>query len=287
MKAYRTAPRKTCAIASMALGLLLAATLAPAAAHADEAGESDSLTARFNRIIEPGVPDGYSDDMANPYGKALGENFLLSEQNELLLYYSFDTNGNKKNQHANWYKTFTPGGGTSLTKNNGFAASDAYPDTKAYNYVQAVGFDPNGSGRKDHVAYLGYERTGNSSDKGYYVLWVVDAVEGGQSSVLRVRSATNASCNWLDEHNADLYAGSNFFNIVAGDFDGHGGDDLVISIADDHSYGLSQIRYENGQFTEIAQGERGLLHGRYNEHFNAAGSTWANEAKNKLTATLP
>lgn len=287
-------------IAAMALSLLLIVSLLPVVAFAENDGaasaagaagaaasSSSSADDRFASIIEPGVPSGYSDDIANPYGKPIGEKFLLSEQNELLLYYSFDTNKNTKNQHANWFDTFNQGSSPSLTESNtGFKDSGTYDNTQAYNYVQAIGFDPNGTGRKDHVAYLGYQRTGDKNDKGYYVLWVVNTKDGTQSDVLRVQSAPGASCNWLDDKNADLYAGSNFFNIVAGDFDGHGGDDLVISITDDSNYGLSQIRYENGGFTQITQGEKGLLHSRYNDYHSASGTSWANEAKNKLSCDL-
>ena len=289
MKMRKRMLRTTRAGLSTALSLLLAATVLPAAAFGDEESQEEDggLYAGYQKIIEPGTPEGYSDDMENPYGKPVGESFLLTEQNELLLYYSFNTNSNTRNRYASWYDNFTVGNHTNLTsKSTGFETSGSYDGTKAYNYVQAIGFDPNGSGRKDHIAYLGYERTGNNKDKGYFVLWVVNAKNGEQSQVMRVRSHDNASCGWLDEHNADLYAGSNFFNIVAGDFDGHGGDDLVISIVDDSGYGLSQIRYENGGFTEIARGERGLLHPVYNERFNANSGNWTNEAKDKLACDL-
>ena len=280
------------AIAATALSLALVASLQPAPALADDENASSSASspaadAKFESLIEPGAPQGFSEDLANPYGTPIGEKFLLSEQNELLLYYAFDTDKNRKNQHSAWFDTFNPGSSPDLTKSDtGFDSQGTYENTQAYSYVQAVGFDPQGTGRKDHVAYVGYERTGASNDKGYYVLWVMDTVNGTQSEPYRLRSAEGASCDWLENHNADLYAGSNFFNIAAGDFDGHGGDDLVVGIVDDKNYGISQIRYEsNGSFREISRDDKGLLHPRYNE-YASANPTWGNVAKNKLSCDM-
>lgn len=247
------------------------------------AGNTDD--SRFNKMIDPGNPRGYSADMANPYGYGKGQKFLMAEQSELLLYYTYDPDSNSSQKHTKWFDNFQPylkDSNTSLAKDNASSFDDegSYSDTKAYGYVAAVGFDPNGTGRRDHVAYLGYENgrypvEGTSGYKGY-VLWVMNTVTGEQYGPWKV--STN-SCGWLDKKNADLYAGSNFFNIAAGDFNGDSKDDIVISVVnDDQEFGLSQYRFENGSLREIMTNDKSLLHPSAGD-----SASKGNEAKDKIS----
>lgn len=236
---------------------------------------------RFSSILDPGKPSGYSETMANPYGYAQGQSFMLSEQNELLLYYTFNATDQPQHKYTAWYDHYEKGRGTSLRDNkDGFGSYGMYSDTKAYAYVAAVAFNPNGTGRNDHVAYLGYENTG---DKGFY-LWVMNTANGQQYGPVRV---SNASCGWLDSKNADLYAGSNFFNIVAGDFDADGKDDLVVSIVDDKdNYGLTQIRFSGGNFTQVMTCSKRLLHPIYQSLVSKIDFGRNDNASNKLAMDL-
>ena len=271
----------TLRIGAMLLSLALIIGLLPLAALAE-----DSDSAKFQKTIEPGVPQKYSDDMANPYGYAKGQKFLMAEQSELWLYYSLDWNAHKDQKYTKWFDNFQPFDGRSNTSlsNDNQSTFDQEGNfsgaTQAFNYVAAVGFDPNGTGRKDHVAYVGYEnglQTVEGTEKYIgYVLWVMDTKSGNQYGPWKV---STGSCDWLKKNRADLYAGSNFFNIIAGDFDGNGRDDLVISVVDDNqTFGLSQYRFENGSLRAIMTGNKDLLHPSAND---SAGK--GNEAKDKLS----
>ena len=273
-------------VGALLLTLVVMIGLLPLTAFADPAE-----TGEFTSMIDPGMPKNYSDDMANPYGYDKGQKFLLNEETELLLYYSFGSNNNTKpeNTETKWFDSFQPfikDSNTDLRKNNAssFKTEGSYDgggiNTQAFGYVAAVGFDPNGTGRKDHVAYVGYENgqqtiDGTNNYKGY-VLWVQDTRSGNQYGPWKV---SIGSSNWLSSNNADLYAGSNFFNIIAGDFDADGKEDLVISVVDDNQFGLSQYRFSaNGGLQEIMKGNTDLLHPEY-RGIGSQGS----EAKQKLS----
>ena len=274
-------------IAAALLSLVTVIGLLPYTVLADSAAASDAARGdqRFGSLIDPGKPSGYSDTMMNPYGYGQGQRFLLSEQNELLLYYTFDTDKNPQHRYTAWYDSYEKGKGTSLRdKRDGFGSFGMYDGTQAYAYVEAVGFDPNGTGRRDHVAYVGYENGSTGGEKGY-VLWVLNTVSGQQYGPFRV---SNGACGWLEKNSADLYAGSNFFNIAAGDFNGDGRDDLVISVVDDNgSYGLSQLRFANGSVQTVSRENRKLLHPVYRSavseiNFGKDGG----KAKDKLSVDL-
>ena len=268
----------TLRIGAMLMSLVLIIGLLPSVVFAESSNNS-----KFSKMINPGTPNKYSDDMANPYGYGKGQKFLMAEQSELLLYYTLDYNANKNQKYTKWFDNFQPfnrDSNMSLTKDNhSFDDEGSYSNTEAFNYVAAVGFDPNGTGRKDHVAYVGYENglqnVEGTKYKGY-VLWIMDTKSGSQYGPWKV---SIGSCDWLKNNKADLYAGSNFFNIIAGDFDGDGRDDLVISVVDDkQTFGLSQYRFESGNLHTIMKGSKDLLHPSANDSANGG-----DKAQDKLS----
>lgn len=272
----------TLRIGAMLVSLALIIGFLPSVAFA----EGSDHTANFQSMIDPGKPSKYSDDMANPYGYAKGQKFLMAEQSELWLYYTLDYNAHKNQKYTKWFDNFQPfdaRSNTSLSKDNesGFDEEGSFSGaTQAFNYVAAVGFDPNGTGRNDHVAYVGYENGLQTVEetKNYkgYALWIMDTKSGNQYGPWKV---SIGSCDWLKNNRADLYAGSNFFNIVAGDFDGDGRDDLVISVVDDkQTFGLSQYRFENGNLHAVMTGNKELLHPSANDSANGG-----DKAQDKLS----
>ena len=286
-------------IAAIALSLVTVISLLPFTIFAQTDNEQPAeskteLNEKFQNLMDPGTPENYSEDMANPYGYEKGRPFLLSEQNELLLYYTYETDKNsdntKGNRHTAWYDKYVHGGDTTLrddskgTVQGGFSAFGEYNRTDAYSYVTAVSFDPTGSGRRDHVAYVGYENV-KDRKQGYYV-WVLNTRTGEQYGPTRISKADNSS--WLEDKNADLYAGSNFFGIVAGDFDGDGKEHLILTVTDnDNRYGLYHISLDNNKnFITHEWEEKNQLHPLYVSNQNKMGNTNGDMGAHKLSVSL-
>ena len=119
------------AVAILSLSIVIG--LLPFTVLAEDEGGTAGSDRRFDSIIDPGKPSGYSDTMANPYGYPQGQKFLFSEQNELLLYYTFDTQSKPEHKYTAWYDDYEKGKGTSLRDNkDGFGSYGMYSNTKAY-----------------------------------------------------------------------------------------------------------------------------------------------------------
>ena len=296
MKRKRTLTQR---IAATALSLAMVVSLLPftvlAQNDAPVEGKTE-LAQKFNELMDPGTPQNYDPNMANPYGYDKGQKFLLSEQNELLFYYTFDTGnnaGNKTgNRHTAWYNRYAHGGSATLRDDNkgtvqgGFSEFGEYATTDAYSYVAATAFDPTGSGRRDHVAYVGYENV-KDRGQGYYV-WILNTRTGAQYGPTRISKAPTDACSWLDKSNVDLYAGSNFFGIVAGDFDGDGKENLILTVTDnDNRYGLYNLSLNDKKNIITHEWEeKGQLHPIYVANQSKMGDTNGDMGSHKLSVSL-
>ena len=93
-----------------------------------------------------------------------------------------------------------------------------------YAFVQSVSFDPFGSGRRDHVAYVGL----NKSDQQVY-LHIYDTRTGEYKGKQWVGEMT-----WMFDKSglirARNYETNAYLSITAGDFDGDGKDTLIIYV---------------------------------------------------------
>lgn len=93
-----------------------------------------------------------------------------------------------------------------------------------YAFVQSVSFDPFGSGRRDHVAYVGLDK----SDKQVY-LHIYDTRTGEYKGKQWV-----GEMNWMFDNKGLIRAlnleTNAYLNITAGDFDGDGKDTLIIYV---------------------------------------------------------
>lgn len=124
-------------------------------------GESPYHGNPAEKLMNLQEPSDFNEaDAKDPYGYGTGVPFMLSEQNELFVWKSFDVKDNLANYSATIYDTLN-----SQTENTGnvfnaFQTSTSNPGSaaglqdfmKQHAYVQAVSFDPTGSGRKDHIA---------------------------------------------------------------------------------------------------------------------------------------
>ena len=82
--------------------------------------------------------------------------------------------------------------------------------------MQAVSFDPTGSGRRDHVAFVGVS---GKDKKGY--MWVIDTTKGTDSDLSQLVEIGDFSYMFdASAFKVPTYSNRSFLNIVAGDFDG-------------------------------------------------------------------
>ncbi len=164
----------------------------------------------------------------DPFGYGLDVPFFLNQQQELLMLRSKGVSGGNS---MTSYDTFKSG-------NTGYPFKDAQ---KTWNktlggkytlsFIRSVAFDPTGSGRKDHVAYVGvYAAKVNDPDDNPPIvqIWVMDK-KGNTSE--RVDFATAKwMCNDNTYNNANMwdFNAMNFIDITAGDYDKDGKDSLVV-----------------------------------------------------------
>ena len=109
--------------------------------------------------------------------------------------------------------------------------------------MQAVSFDPTGSGRRDHVAFVGV----SGKDKNGY-MWVIDTTKGTDSDCSGLVAIGDFSYMFdAGTFKVPTYSNRSFLNIVAGDFDGDGKESIVV-YTPEQTLGIRQaaVRFRNG-----------------------------------------
>ena len=165
-----------------------------------------------------------------------------------------------------WYDTRVNSGlnlGVDGKDANGFESTGLYGDSavnvlKELYHVESVAFDPTGSGRKDHVAYIGHDATGEDD----IVIVVVDTTQGNESATYRFED----NAGWLS--GIEAWTGGNYIAITAGDYDGSGRETLVAHVlTNGDTYGLAQLSYDadSNTITCMSERDKSLLHWKYVE----------------------
>lgn len=239
---------------------VLPGTVLPAAA-------ADS--SQFDSILNMGQPSEFDPDgTENPYGYAVDQPFLMNEMSELAIYGIY-SNGNQGS--FVWYDDWDgehdtiPGGFGTGGVNGSFANAEAYGNKgdasmKELAFVEMVAFDPNGTGRRDHIAYIGYEHDPNK---------VVVCVQDAKDKSRFTTYSLPGSADWLEkDNNPRNWRGGNYFAITAGDYDGDGRDTLVVFVTanSEKDYGLYELSCDaGGAGLSLSQKSTGkaLLHQRY------------------------
>ena len=158
----------------------------------------------------------------NVYDVEQYEPFMLSEENELALIYttgdkgalfsfdSFDLNLHEKDDND----CYTHG----INKTNA-ASMKELKNGSVFNtlsFVQSIGFDPGGTGRKDHIASVGFLPSGTLElviqDANGNMWWAYVGTEGSVSQA----------------YSMDNWAKDNVLAITAGDYDGDGKDSIIL-----------------------------------------------------------
>lgn len=182
--------------------------------------------------VSESTPADYDKDGLNPYGTQLDEAFMLCAEHELV---AFAGNADSK------YSSYGP----TYIYHDKFDGSEenlgdqinllGHGTESVVSYASAVAFD--GGRRKDDFgAYLGVKKT---SDGVELVLWIVDFES--RSVVARTNPYPSYHSNFYS--NIEQFYYKQFSDIVAGDFDGDGVDELALAYQTDKAAYVDFFRY--------------------------------------------
>ena len=238
------------------LSVILMAACFPLSIFAEDTTQDPDFSGTNLMNLENVQPSGYT-TTTNPYGYDIGEPFLMVEQNELMYLNAWDN----KVRQASYFSMGSESALNTFAKNkSGSSGTFSNPN---YKLMQAVSFDPTGSGRRDHVAFVGV----GQDKKGY--MWVIDTTKGTDSDRSPLVEIGNFS--YMFDANAfevPTYSNRSFLNIVAGDFDGDGKESIVVYTPESSNAGGCQIQqwdYDGGSLSQRGK-SNSLLMGYYNDH---------------------
>ena len=237
------------------LSVILMAACFPLSIFAEDTTQGPDFSGTNLMNLENVQPSGYT-TTTTPYGYDIGEPFLMVEQNELMY---LNVWGNQVRQ-ASYFDMGTESSLPTFARKKSGANGTFSVDT--YALMEAVAFDPTGSGRKDHVAFVGI-----SNKRGY--LWVIDTRQEAGSD--RSGPVDIGDFTYMYDGNSfkvPTYANRSFLNIVAGDFDGDGKESIVVYTPESYNAGGCQIQqwdYNGGGLTRRGK-SNSLLMSYYNEH---------------------
>ena len=242
------------------LSVILMAACFPLSIFAEDTTQDPDFSGTNLMNLENVQPSGYT-TTTNPYGYDIGEPFLMVEQNELMYLNAWDN----KVRQASYFDMGTESSlPTFARKKSNDSGKFSVP---TYALMEAVPFDPTGSGRKDHVAFVGI-----SNKRGY--LWVIDTRQEAGSD--RSEPVDIGDFQYMYDGNSfevPTYANRSFLNIVAGDFDGDGKESIVVYTPKQTPRNQAsgcQIQEWDYDGSNKALSQRGegnsLLMGYYNDH---------------------
>ena len=237
------------------LSVILMAACFPLSIFAEDTTQDPDFSGTNLMNLENVQPSGYT-TTTNPYGYDVGMPFLMVEQNELMY---LNVWGNQVHQ-ASYFDMGTESSLPTFARKKSGANGTFSVDT--YALMEAVPFDPTGSGRKDHVAFVGI-----SNKRGY--LWVIDTRQEAGSD--RSEPVDIGDFQYMYDGNSfevPTYANRSFLNIVAGDFDGDGKESLVVYTPESYKAGGCQIQqwdYDGDSLSKRGK-SNSLLMGYYNDH---------------------
>ena len=239
------------------LSVILMAACFPLSIFAEDTTQGPDFSGTNLMNLENVQPSGYT-TTTNPYGYDIGEPFLMVEQNELMYLNAWDN----KVQQASYFSMGSESAlKTFATNKSGSSGTFSNPN---YKLMQAVSFDPTGSGRRDHVAFVGVS---GKDKKGY--MWVIDTTKGTGSDLSQLVEIGDFSYMFdASAFKVPTYSNRSFLNIVAGDFDGDGKESIVVYTPESYNAGGCQIQqwdYDGDSLSQRGK-SNSLLMGYYNDH---------------------
>ena len=244
------------------LSVILMAACFPLSIFAEDTTQDPDFSGTNLMNLENVQPSGYT-TTTNPYGYDIGEPFLMVEQNELMYLNAWDN----QVRQASYFSMGSESALKTFARNkSGSSGTFSNPN---YKLMQAVSFDPTGSGRRDHVAFVGVS---GQDKKGY--MWVIDTTKGTDSDLSGLVEIGDFSYMFdASAFKVPTYSNRSFFNIVAGDFDGDGKESIVVYTPKQTPRNQAsgcQIQEWDYDGSNKALSQRGegnsLLMGYYNDH---------------------
>ena len=206
-----------------ALALVMIVACLPLSAFAASSDSPTFSSDAANSLMKNTVPAGY-DKTTNPYGYDVDRPFAMVEQNELIYFETYT--GRTTGKIAN---VGTANSLQSFISNSNTASDSSLPNVDIsafsnYAYMQSVAFDPYGTGRRDHIVYVGLNR----GDRKVYA-HVYDAVNNSF-----VGSQVVGEMEWIYDNKGKLvvenYYSNNLITVAAGDFDNDGKDTIIVYV---------------------------------------------------------
>ena len=244
------------------LSVILMAACFPLSIFAEDTTQGPDFSGTNLMNLENVQPSGYT-TTTNPYGYDIGEPFLMVEQNELMYLNAWDN----KVRQASYFSMGSESALKTFARNkSGSSGTFSNPN---YKLMQAVSFDPTGSGRRDHVAFVGVS---GQDRKGY--MWVIDTTKEKGSDCSGLVAIGDFSYMFdAGTFEVPTYSNRSFLNIVAGDFDGDGKESIVVYTPKQTPRNQAsgcQIQEWDYDGSNKALSQRGegnsLLMGYYNDH---------------------
>ncbi|MDO4566707.1 MAG: FG-GAP repeat protein, partial [Oscillospiraceae bacterium] len=237
----------------VALALLPATALAvPTTVTPDATSYASALMALDE--LEPAGFQAAAESELHPFGISRERSFTMLAEHEAFLLQSYDIDDNPETLYAYGSVNTSASGATLLEQIGGKLGSHAL------SYMEAVAFDPTGSGRDDHIAYVGF-----NPDSSCIAAWVLNTRTGRASAIYDI-----ATAKWMSEDEPGQYSAPNFFSITAGDYDGDGIDTLMIYCCYDSAPAIDEFACTSTSDTlELSRPliSRALLHDGYVNYF--------------------
>ena len=211
------------AISAVLAVAMIAASL-PFSSFAEDGSDSPTFSSdAANSLMKNTVPAGY-DKTTNPYGYDVDHPFAMVEQNELIYFETYTGRTTGKIADVGTANSLQ-----SFISNSNTASDSSLPNVDIsafsnYAYMQAVAFDPYGTGRRDHIVYVGLNR----GDRKVYA-HVYDAVNNRF-----VGSQVVGEMEWIYDNKGNLvvenYYSNNLITVAVGDFDNDGKDTIIVYV---------------------------------------------------------
>ncbi len=193
------------------------------------------------------TPSGFDNTPDTIFGEPAEGAYLLTEQSEIISLLNKETGSTRVGTYDNKTKTSLSSFTTSsalLSDSHTPSAGISGAEFNELSFVEGVAFDATGTGRKDHIAYVGITTEKDAGDAYSLIVQVYDARSDQMVPVARAVERSNDFA-WLAEYreNINTHLAGNFIDIVAADFDADGEESIVVYLPKMNQPLISEYSY--------------------------------------------